>query len=1052
MARRAQIIIDANSGTRSGLTFSARMRAYEQFFNRIWSIDNLSDPVNALHRADFVKEGIKEIETAIDGRKWTDTDISSALNVAASAAGLSAVPPSPAQIPLGILSGSLALGNAAVPYFYDQDPLNPFGSAANLGSAQIIELIEAYREYEPEIYIALRDGFKKDFGVDLENIPDTHIAVQVDEVKVDIADTKNAMRQSVKTIGQIEILATDQEKVKIVLAEISDAQKEQAQRVRDAELLAAERENVYAYFGIGIAILNQRGDRQGAALLKSALMAVQISDRMEDDENRGLKMGAAVATMNYISVAMILFDGFQNNGGSPVQTMMGQLVVLFQDVFDRLESIREQMHTRFDRVDRQLEQIVEQLNFNFYSLDRQMGGLKAQIRTAIAQIERLNDNVVTGFRIGEWKENQIWIDRCLIQNLHKNYTACLSRSLQKAGFLNLYSLSYDQLSLNLFAPQPVISIDLRGLAYAGYFHDLVEIDGYRSSDFARNTEEYKWLATGTSLDETSNPRLNSKSTPHPLLWMDSTAEVLRYISNKPVGISVSEQLRLRLKETLARGVEIEKTLNKLAFQQVEENKVQLNIGILHRLFEQYRADLLVLADEVDRYVYISPNYQIPLASNMKLFLDQNSNWIPLKNFKTRFNSGAEDRLLTSCWASEPHFTNFGLHVNRDNPLPDDPMLRPNRKPAPGSIVDKAALTIPESQVRSMGIPDIAWVAEILGLGHVEFCVNNLSIGTGHAHRVYQDLSQIKGAGIIDISKVQVTFEVGIRTYFVVEGEANNRIAAQLFDNHKINAANPLIMTLGLKSLNDERFVSCPGAAGANEISQMIDGPMPAGSRKANPNDTLNPFGDVLKVDHLKAMHNLWLGMPTPLCQVATSNEAIRTKLDKQLDDGILAQLLSEGKEEVAIQKTGTSEMDEFWRVSVGYDTGSPFRSFASLLQWAISHEIDARATAIRGSSAYEAALASYNRLVIFWDLSLPSRTEDAEELIKVAQQITSPDILIAQRIGDARIWQVPAGELLDARLTKERVLLEELRFSTPASTRGEETIRRRLLQLGYFHW
>ncbi len=1048
---RAEIIINANSGTKSGLIFSARMRAYERLFYTERSIDSTFGTKNTRYRDEFVRKAIKEIDESIDGRKWTDTDISKAMGLAASGAGMGALLPGPVQLPLGAVAAVLSAENAAAPYFYDSDPLNPFASGSDEPSSKVVREMEFYKKQAPEIYNALREGFEHDFGVDPENIPENHIAVQVSDIKDEVSDAKQTIREHSRTIGQIEALAKNDEEAKKILKSIADAQAEKEREAHQTELLALERENKYAYFGIGIAILNQRGDRQGATLLRSALMAVQLSDRLEDDQKRQMMMGTAALTMNYIAIVTVLFEGIQGPGDSPQQTMMSQITLLFQDVFTRLETVREQMHARFDRVDRKLDQISELISSNFENLNSNIDHLSDQMRSTLSAVDRLNDNVLTGFRIGEWKENEVWNDRCNDANLPKNFRACLSRALQKAGFLNLYSLSYDQLTLDLADPRATLRPDYPGLAYAGYFHDLVELDGYRALDAARNTQEYKRIASGTTLDPLVNAKLDWRNTPQPMLWLDSTDDAMHYMSRSPAGKPFPSQLAPRFKEALSRGVEIEGTLDQLAYERTEQGQVRLNSDMLRKLFARLQEDLQTLAPDVERSVMISSDYQIPLASNMKAFLEKNANWAPLGTFKSKFNSGAGDRMLTSCSESEPHFTNLGLHIDHEATAGGGDS-RPNRKVAPGSPLDTAGLTLPEAEIRALGIPDIAWVAEIIGMGHMEFCISQLSMSTGQAARVYVDWSKIRGGGIIDVSRVQLTFDVSIKAYFIVQGEANNSIAARLFEKPDLSADNPLVLTLSEKTLSGERLINCSDQAGATEVADMIDGPMPAGSKKLNPGNAFNPQGDILNVNQLKALRKLWLPVSAPACQIGTNDESKRAELNKQFHDGILAQIVTSGTEEFATKKVEPSQFDALWRESVGYDTNNPYRSFAVLLSWVVGGEADRRKAALRASYSYRSALSSYNRLLIFLDLSLPARTEDAEAVLIASRQVTGPESWIQERIGSPEILRVPAGKLLDNRSSTEREGLEALTFSEPASTRGAETIRRRLLRLGYFRW
>ncbi len=243
-----------------------------------------------------------------------------------------------------------------------------------------------------------------------------------------------------------------------------------------------------------------------------------------------------LATANlYVGIAMSVSSLGQKQGPSEHE----QIMSAFRKIFEALENLSKQMHSRFDAVDARLGQIMRKIDFNFEMMFSKLNALSEQVEQVKLEIDKvLKELENTKFVIVERLSNKEPTD-CFtnyVEELREDSegfrSKCLSGYAQLAGHWG----TYDELRVTSTKPSQYFFGDL-SMDWSHHIFDIVEylklIESHTTFSPTFGVEGVCSLKSGSANTGTHYRYSTASNLSFPPIWRKNADETFRLLDLYP---------------------------------------------------------------------------------------------------------------------------------------------------------------------------------------------------------------------------------------------------------------------------------------------------------------------------------------------------------------------------------------------------------------------------------------------------------------------------------------------------------------------------------------
>lgn len=270
------------------------------------------------------------------------------------------------------------------------------GFSANATSNTVINNDPAYRN-DPLIV-----------GLNAQRIQAGQIKTLLSTLTADIKEVKMAQASQQQQGCLLDLTGIQNDLQYQLTGEPSDAAREQAQQaIEKREITLEDIEQGGAVVSKLIGFANPKLGKQVGTVISSSIAIYKATTQMVSALSKGLSfatgIASAAATGNIIGAAMEIFSLFGSSGPSPDQLILDMI----GEVKQQIETLRTEMHERFDRIDAKLNalegilnQIMDEMTVRFDRIDFNLGVLNdnvTDIQIALvglqSQLNRVEQNL-----------------------------------------------------------------------------------------------------------------------------------------------------------------------------------------------------------------------------------------------------------------------------------------------------------------------------------------------------------------------------------------------------------------------------------------------------------------------------------------------------------------------------------------------------------------------------------------------------------------------------------------------------------------------------------
>ena len=424
----------------------------------------------------------------------------------------------------------------------------------------------------------------------------------------EVMQYKNAVAQEQLT-GAIEVANRSieeaqvaNEQIKALAVELLKRQKDADARERLLQQQAAARAALSTKFDVALGILNlantnHRFDEE----IQKVAKVKQLAEQINAFSAAKFAAGSLAMANGYVQIANLAMGLFaKNNGQSEMQAVMSQL----QQISEQIETLRKEMHQRFDAIDYQLAKAIDLARFSYINLTNHLTDLQAQVAAVQTQIDASTTRVITRIaQIGNARYVEI-VDACLGRlegGVPTPSPAQYDRCLRAAALRGFDEAIYPA-SLNEFPDR--IRAEADGdypfsTSYLNISHLAILPDDADFFGSIRITSRWK-------------PRYSqfinrdALAVPNPIMWVDSTDDFLKIYKR-------GGALRTRtpigdFDALLYAGRRLSDFHTLLAYRSSAQGKYMVRRPLLDRLLTRYKSAARGAYPELSKMTVIETNF------------------------------------------------------------------------------------------------------------------------------------------------------------------------------------------------------------------------------------------------------------------------------------------------------------------------------------------------------------------------------------------------------------------------------------------------------------